>query len=65
MSLTIQEVNYYNTLVSKGQALKIICPFDEDKNFPDTVISRIDESDNVFFYCLGCSSSFYPGINLI
>ena len=61
MDLTIQEVNYYNDLVKNGKALKIECQFDTS----DTVVSKIDSSDKVFFYCLGCQTSFYPGINLI
>ena len=61
MDLTIQEVNYYNDLVKNNKALKIECKFDPQ----DTIISRVDSSDKVFFYCLGCRSSFYPGINLI
>jgi hypothetical protein len=61
MELTIQEVNYYNELVTNGKAKKIECKFDTD----DTVVSKVDSNDNVFFYCLGCHSSFYPGINLI
>jgi hypothetical protein len=61
MDLTIQEVNYYNDLVKNNKALKIECQFDSE----DTIISRVDSSDRVFFYCLGCRSSFYPGINLV
>jgi hypothetical protein len=61
MELTIQEVSYYNTLVKKNKALKIECQFDAG----DTIVSKVDSSDKVFFYCLGCQTSFYPGINLI
>jgi len=61
MDLTIQEVNYYNDLVKNNKALKIECQFDAS----DTVVSKVDSSDKVFFYCLGCQTSFYPGINLI
>ena len=61
MDLTIQEVSYYNYLVKNNKALKIECQFDPQ----DIIISRVDSSDKVFFYCLGCRSSFYPGINLI
>jgi len=60
MDLTIQEVTYYNDLVKNNKALKIECKFNKE----DTIISRVDSSDKVFFYCLGCRSSFYPGINL-
>jgi hypothetical protein len=61
MELTIQEVSYYNSLVENNKALKIECQFDAS----DTVVSKVDSSDKVFFYCLGCQTSFYPGINLI
>jgi hypothetical protein len=61
MELTIQEVSYYNDLVKNDKALKIECQFDAS----DTIVSKIDSSDKVFFYCLGCQTSFYPGINLI
>jgi DNA primase len=61
MELTIQEVNYYNDLVKNDKATRIECMFGAD----DTVVSKVDSSDKVFFYCLGCQSSFYPGINLI
>lgn len=61
MELTIQEVSYYNDLVKNNKALKIECQFDAG----DTVVSKVDSSDKVFFYCLGCQTSFYPGINLI
>jgi hypothetical protein len=61
MDLTIQEVTYYNNLVKNNKALRIECQFDKE----DIIISRVDSSDKVFFYCLGCRSSFYPGINLI
>ena len=61
MELKIQEVNYYNKLVESGKAKKIECKFDTS----DTVVSKVDSNDNVFFYCLGCHSSFYPGVNLI
>lgn len=61
MELRIQEVHYYNDLVNKGFAEKISCPMDET----DIVISKLDEKNEVFFYCISCKTSFYPGINLI
>ena len=65
MELTIQEVNLYNNLVKEEKALQILCPFNENEEFPDMVISKIDSSEKVYFYCLSCQASFYPGINLI
>jgi hypothetical protein len=61
MEIDIKEVNYYNQLVEDGKATPIQCRFDPDH----IVISKIDSSDKVFFYCLSCHASFYPGINLI
>lgn len=61
MKLTIQEVHYYNNLVKIGKALKINCPIDET----DIVVSKLDEEDRVFFYCISCKTSFYPGLNTI
>lgn len=61
MKLTIQEVHYYDDLVKIGKALKINCPIDET----DIVISKLDEEDKVFFYCISCKTSFYPGLNTI
>ena len=65
MELSIQEINLYNNLVKDGKALKILCPFNENEEFPDIVISRIDSSDKVYFYCLSCQASFYPGIDMM
>jgi hypothetical protein len=65
MELSIQEINLYNILVKDGKALQILCPFNENEEFPDMVISRMDSSDKVYFYCLSCQTSFYPGINMV
>jgi hypothetical protein len=65
MDLTIQEINLYNSLVKDGKALQILCPFNENEEFPDLVISRVDSSEKVYFYCLSCQTSFYPGIDMI
>lgn len=61
MELTIKEVNTYINLVSENKAEKITCPLNET----DIVIAKIDENDNVFFYCMTCKTTFYPGVNLI
>jgi hypothetical protein len=65
MEVTIKEINFYNSLVEKGRALPIYCPFDKEENFKDIIIAKVDENDKVCFYCLSCKSTFYPGINLI
>lgn len=45
MEISIQEVHSYLNLVNEGRAEKINCPLNET----DTVISKIDESNKVFF----------------
>jgi len=65
MDVTIQEINLYNNLVKEAKAIKILCPFNENEQFPDIVISRVDSSEKVYFYCLSCQTSFYPGIDTI
>lgn len=61
MQISIQEVHYYNDLVNKGLAEKITCPISET----DIVISKLDNENKVYFYCVSCHTSFYPGINMI
>lgn len=61
MELSIKEVHSYLNLVNEGRADKINCPFDET----DIVITKLDKDDKVYFYCLSCQTSFYPGINTI
>lgn len=61
MEISIQEVHSYLNLVNEGRAEKINCPLNET----DTVISKIDESNKVFFYCISCNTKFYLGINKI
>ena len=61
MEITIKEVNTYIDLVNQGRAEKIICPINET----DMVIAKIDSDDKVFFYCMSCKTTFYPGIQLI
>ena len=65
MQLSIQEVTLYNDLVKENKAVQILCPFNENEEFPDLVISRVDSSEKVYFYCLSCQTSFYPGIDMI
>ena len=61
MNLDIKEVNYYSELVKNNKVPKIECKLNKD----DTVVSRVDEDDKVYFYCISCRSSFYPGLNMI
>lgn len=61
MELSIQEVHSYLDLVNEGKAERINCPFYET----DIVITKLDENDKVYFYCMSCKTSYYPGINTI
>jgi hypothetical protein len=58
--LSVQEVTFYNDLVNKGLVGKINCPFDID----DTVVTRVNSKDEVYFECITCDSLFYPGVNV-
>ena len=58
--LSIQEVNFYNSLVENNLAGKINCPFDQN----DIVVSRVNSKDEVYFECISCKTSFEPGINV-
>lgn len=58
--LSIQEVNFYNSLVQKNLAGKINCPFYEN----DIVVSRVNSQEEVYFECLTCRTTFHPGINV-
>lgn len=61
--LTIQEVHFYTDLADKGMANPILCPFNEDNIMNHIIISRVNESDEVYFDCKTCNSSFSPGLN--
>ena len=53
--LSMQEVHYFTRLVEKEKVKNIItCPFDPT----DIVITKSDEDDLPFFYCLSCKTSF-------
>lgn len=58
--LSIQEVNFYNSLVERNLAGKINCPFDEN----DIVVSRVNPKDEVYFECLSCKTTFEVGIKV-
>lgn len=58
--LSVQEVTFYNDLVISGLAKKINCPFDID----DTVVTRVNSQDKVYFECISCNTIFYPGIKV-
>lgn len=65
MELTIQEVNFYTDLVRRGKAVPVFCPFSDNEDFPDIMISMVDENDKVYFKCLSCKADVYPGLNTI
>ena len=58
--LSIQEINFYNDLADKNLVAKINCPFEES----DIVVSRVNPKDEVYFECLSCQTTFYPGIKV-
>ena len=60
--LTIQEVNYFTSLVNKNVVSNIQCPFDI-KNTGHFVYSRVDENINVYFRCADCKADFKLGLN--
>lgn len=65
MELSIKEVHSYLNLVNEGRAEKISCPFNETDVADDIIVTKVDEEDKVYFYCLSCKSKFYLGINAI
>lgn len=60
--LDIKEIHYYTSLVDKGLAPKINCPFEENNN-SHFVVCKVDEDTNPFFKCLDCKSEFSLGLN--
>ena len=64
--LSVKEVNYYNSLVKRGLANKISCPFDEVGVLDHIVITKIASDDeSATFKCVTCNSKFDAGINTI
>jgi hypothetical protein len=60
--LTIQEVHFYTKLASEGKANPINCPFNEDI-MNHIIILKVKQSDEVYFDCKTCDSTFSPGTN--
>ena len=55
MMLSVGEVHFYNNLVESEKVHNVIfCPFDKT----DIVITKVDEDDMPYFYCIGCKISF-------
>jgi hypothetical protein len=53
--ISIQEVHFYNNLVDVNKLNSlIVCPFVKD----DIVVSRVDEDDKPYFYCISCRTTF-------
>jgi hypothetical protein len=53
--LSIQEIHYYNRLVESENVHNLIkCQFDSS----DIVVTKVDEDDKPYFFCLGCDSVF-------
>jgi hypothetical protein len=61
--LTIQEVHFYTLLSDMGKVNPINCPFNEDGVMNHLIISKVNESDEVYFNCVTCESTFTPGTN--
>jgi hypothetical protein len=59
--ITIQEVHKYLNLVEVGMAKPILCPLDNQHTH---MVSWIDESDVVSFFCIACNTKIIPGDNL-
>jgi hypothetical protein len=57
--LSAKEISFYNQMCDSGLAQKIECPFNED----DIIITKIDEKDNPYFYCISCNTKFDIGKN--
>ena len=62
MDLTMHEVHYYNDLVKKGIAQKLVFPGVDDDAI---VIPGIDQEDRVYFLDLSSKLKIYPGVNTI
>jgi hypothetical protein len=65
MKLTIQEIHYYNKLVTKNKIENyILCPF----NPKDIVVLKVNEDYEPLFECISCDSIFklndYAKINI-
>jgi hypothetical protein len=54
--LSVQEVHFYNNLVEKNEVKNlIVCPFVKE----DIVVTKVDEDDKPYFFCIGCRTTFY------
>lgn len=53
--LSAAQVHYYNNLVEREQIHNVIkCPTDPI----DIVTTRIDEDDQIYFFCISCKTKF-------
>jgi len=53
--LSVQEIHFYNNLVDSNKVENlIVCPFVKD----DIVVTKVDEDDKPYFYCIGCKTIF-------
>jgi hypothetical protein len=59
--ISIQEVNFYNSLAERNLVGKINCPFGAD----DIVVTKVNDQDEVYFKCLTCDTIFHPGVKVI
>ena len=53
--LSVLEVHYYNKLLESEKVHNVIvCPFVKE----DLVVTKVDEDDKPYFYCLSCRAVF-------
>jgi uncharacterized protein YbaR (Trm112 family) len=53
--ISIQEIHFYNNLVNNNKVKNlIVCPISSS----DIVVTRVDEDDRPYFYCISCKTVF-------
>ena len=57
--MKIQYVSKYIALSEEGLVSKMVCPIDQG-----SLLSNLDDEDNIFLYCLSCNYKKNIGINL-
>jgi len=59
--ITIQEAHKYINLAKDGLTKKILCGNDSDHT---SLLPSLNEQDEVYFYCLGCTYKITPGYKM-
>lgn len=60
--ITIQQAHRYLNLVDAGLAKPIKCLNDSDHT---DLVTGVNNEDEVYFYCLGCSYKIHPGYKML